>query len=159
MKSLLASGAAALAIAVSSAYAGGSYQHDYDDCCQDELVIELVGEVECVCEITFLSTLAFQQLALVNNTLHVADGLLSAECNTGEDLEITFESANGGFLERVGGGASVPYQVQLAAAPVVFGADIPYNGAAATVGVLVQGDGLLAGTYTDTVTITVMPVF
>ncbi|WP_295802091.1 hypothetical protein [uncultured Microbulbifer sp.] len=154
MKHLLGLGAAAALIFAGSAYAG-DYDHDYgNDCyeCSDEITIELVGEVECVCEIEFEQPVAFLNLSLIDTFVSGTQNL-SVDCNTNDDLNIIFESLNGGLLHE-DGVELIPYEILLGGAPVAFAAPVAFDGDE-DVSVDVNGNGPLAGMYSDTVTVTV----
>lgn len=155
MKHLLGLGAAVALVVAGSAYAGG-YGNGYN-CheCSDEITIELVGEVECSCEITFITPLAFQALSLVD-FFETATQVLSVDCNTDDDLNIEFTSLNGGLL-RDGGTELVDYSVLLGGGAQTFGVPVLFDGEEPVAIRINDVDELtlLAGTYRDTVTVTV----
>ncbi|HEY8568325.1 hypothetical protein [Microbulbifer sp.] len=153
MKHLLGLGAAAALIVAGSAFAGD--YHDYgNNCyeCSDEIEIQLVGEVACSCEISFDQPVAFLNLSLIDTFVSGVQNL-SVTCNTDDDLNIIFESLNGGLLHE-DGVELIPYDIRLGGLPVAFSTPVPFDGSE-DVSVGVNGTGPLAGIYTDTVTVTV----
>lgn len=155
MKYLLCLGAAAALIVAGSAYAG-DYQHDYDcDTCEDSITVELLGTVECNCDIT-VGNLSF-------NTLQMTTGFasdpqpFSVTCN-GDDPEITVTSLNGGLL---GPGGLISYDLLLTGVNPTKTFSIPGGGTQQYEGntnVQVQLGTvpamLTAGDYVDTLTVT-----
>lgn len=156
MKSLLSMGAAAALVIAGSTYAGDYGGHYGGDCieCEETLEIDLVGFVDCECDIQFLTPLAFSALTLEENTLHVADGLLNVDCNTDEPLVIELERVNVDGLQRVGGMELVDYEVEIDGVVVPFNMEVPFDGSA-PVGVRILEDALVAGTYEGTLFVTI----
>ncbi|WOX07117.1 hypothetical protein [Microbulbifer pacificus] len=157
MKHLLGLGAAAALIVAGSAYAGG-YEHDYGhDCyeCSDSVEILLQGEIECSCEITFNAPAGYLDLNLLFSGAKGLTQVLNVDCNTDDDLQVIFESANEGYLvHQVDDTYKIPYHLLLNAANTVFGTQYAFVDGD-DIDVYLDDVGTMAGIYSDTVTITV----
>lgn len=162
MKRLLVAGALAAAISAGTVSANGGYEEPPEDCCKAKAYIELEGEIECECDLFFLNNLAFQGLNLAPG-LKDNGTLLEGGCNTGGDLEITLHSANGGFLVHTNGINQIGYEIAVAGilplTQLLMDETVPYDGAPHLVTLnILAGPPPIAGTYSDLVTMTIMPM-
>ncbi|SHF76920.1 hypothetical protein SAMN04487965_2657 [Microbulbifer donghaiensis] len=157
MKGLLALGASAALLAAAATYAG--VVHEEEDCCKDEIDIELLLEIECECDIVVTGGLSYN-LAPTQNAQRL-NSLIEVDCNVPGEPEVTVTSTNAGFLVGQDFGEMIPYGVTIQNTAllntqlVVPAVIANWNNNPHAVGVTLQADpnGFSADMYSDIIVV------